>query len=297
VFGSNKWCWVAALFLLIVESAWAGADAELRLGSGPDGYRSHEVSGWVDVFHWPLVFDARHFLAHSSEGRLIEELGWGLSWQPAGWLLTNYKQKKTRGEDLGIKTNEVGAEFIISSLWQAERETRFGLAYSKSAYSSNAARPVVAALISRILPEAEKYSYSIEQEILPEFSVSLGYDEYRYSKDPLSVARFLLRRLRRPNSSVFELTSFADHSANLELSWRPSEIWSLKFSKARTVTVAQQRLDSLGLETSYRFNKAFQMGASVTHSTSTDVKRPNGTILVEGAASNYFEIFGRLSFD
>lgn len=295
--GVKKWWWIPGLFILVAELAWAGADVELRLGSGPDGYRSREVSAWADIFDWPLIFDARYFLARNPEGRLLEEMSWGLSWQTTEWLLTNVKRKSTRGEAFDIKTNEIGAEFVLSQLWQGERKTRFGVAYAESDYESNAVHPVVFAFVSRLLPKARKFSYSIEQEILPQWSISLGYDDYRYSKDPADVARFLARRLRRPNSSVFELTSFPDHSTSLDVYWSSSEIWSLKLSKARTVTAVQQNLDTLGLEGSYRFNKTFQMGASVTRSTSDTLRRRNGAIIVEGSAGNYFEISGRLSFD
>lgn len=285
-----------ALLALGSAPAWAGADAELVVGSGPDGYHSREVSAWVDLFDLPLSVDARHFLARNPDGLLVEEHRAGLAWGPTDWLLASFHKKKARGESFDIRTDEYAADLTVSRLWSGTLDTRLSLLFAKSEYEPNA-RPAVVAIISPLLPEAEKYSFGVEQALTKQWSVSLGYDDFRYSKDPVALARFLLRRLRRPNTGVFELTSFPDHGVSFGVRWQPGDAWTFNYSMARTTTVVEQKLDALRLDGSYRFNKSFQLGASVMRSTSSELKRPNGTTLVESSGGNYFEVSARVSFD
>lgn len=288
---------LATLFLVVSSMpAWAGADAEVVLGTGPDDYRSREAAAWIDLFSLPLSLDARHFVARNSGGHLAEENRLGLSWGVNDWLLASYHKKKTRGEVFDIRTEEYAADLTVSRLWQGKLETTLSFLYGSSTFEPNA-RPVVAAFIAPLLPKAEKYSYGLDQALSDQWSLSIAYEEYRYSKDPVTLAQFLLRRLKRPNNGTFELISFPDHMVSLGLRWQPAEAWSFGFSGARTMTVVNQTLDSLRLEGSYRFNKTFQMGAALTRSTSSELKRNDGTTLVEGAGGNYFELSGRLSFD
>lgn len=285
------------LACLLPTTVQAEMDAELILGSGPDDYRSREVRASADFLEWPVMFDIRQFVAHTSAGQIMNEVAWGLAWTPVEAFAASYHHKNAHGDLMNVYSNEYGLSYDLASLWNGPLQTRLDLGLSHSSYNPNAVTPAAEAAIKALLPKASHYSFEIKQDLTDSLGISLGIDDYRYSKDPVEVARTMLRRVKRPNNGIFEIIGFPDHATSFGVHWTPTEAFSLDFSRHRSITVLDQIQNTSRLGAAWHFNKHYQMGAAVSRSTSSELRRNNGAQISEASGANYLEVSARLLFD
>jgi hypothetical protein len=277
--------------------AYAELSTEARLGTGPERYRSYQLGASADLPMLPINLDVKRFVAYSQGTQIADEKSAGLNWTPTDWLLASAHHRDTEGDILNTRGEDYALSVNIAPLWKGSLGTHVDLGYGTLDYRAATGRPLVRRALNRRLPQLDRESVGIAQDLGETWGVSFNVERYRYDKDPVDVARSILRRVRRPNNTVFELVSFPDRSAGLGLHWQPDERWSVDLSRQRTITVLDQKQESTRLDLNYRPIKRFEIGASATHSRSTALLRPNGATAVEASSGNYYELGGRLFFD
>ncbi len=287
----------ALLLAILALPAAAEVELETRFGTGPDAYRSREAKATADLPRLPLNLELRRFVADTEGSEVVDEKSAELRWTPTDWLLASVQRKSAAGDVLDTRADEYGVSLNVSTLWNGHLDTRLELGLGTTRYRAATGGPAVRRALNRRLPDAERQGIGVGQDLSDTLGVSIHHDRYDYDKDPELVARSIVRRLRRPNSAVFEVLSFPDRSTAVGLHWRPSERWTLDLSRHRTLTVLEQRQDGCRFDVAFRPHSRYEIAAAVARSRSATLRRPNGAVLVEASAGTYYELAGLLHFD
>ncbi len=280
---------VVALVAFSALPALAEVGADIVYTSGPDKYHAYEVRADADIPNLPLNVELSNFVARQDHTEVANELAFGINWKVNRWLDLGVKKRRVDTEVFDMNGRNANVGVKLNPLWNSDLETRFTLGYGDLEYDPNA-RPLVKAALKRIMPEMRQHTLGLSQDITPELNVSISFDEYRYTKDPVQVARAIIRRVKRPNSGVFELIGFPDRSASIATNWMASEKIAFDLSYAQTMTVLDQRQGSLRFGMSYQATPNVLLGCAVQQASSGRLKRPNGEVFVESSKTNYLEV-------
>lgn len=284
-----------ALATLAALPATAEVGANIVYTSGPDKYHAYEVSAEADIPTLPLSIELSNFVARQEHSEVANELAFGINWKVTRWLDLGIRNKQIDTEVFDMSGRNANAGIKLNRLWDSDLETRLTLGYGELEYDPNA-RPIVKAALKRILPEMRQHTLGLSQDITPDLNVSISFDEYRYTKDPVQVARFILRRAKRPNSGVFELIGFPDRSASIAGSWMASDRLAFDLSYAQTMTVLDQRQGSLRFGATYQATPNLLLGCAVQQASMGRLKRPNGDDFIAPSKSNYLEVSAGITY-
>jgi hypothetical protein len=286
---------------VILPAMFSAAHSEVNTGfaysSGPDGYRSRELSVSTDLPRLPVVFEAKEFVAHGASGQIMNEQTFGLIWNVSDRFSVGYRHQNGHGDLMNVLSQELSTSFDFASLISQKNPTRFDIHYTETTYDPNASDPVAKAAIKAMLPEVKQYTLGIHQGMGDNWDFSLSYDDYQYSKDPVDVARQMLRRVKRPNNGIFEIIGFPDRSTSAGVTWKPIAPLSLDLSFRSTTSVLNQSQDNVRLGMNYQFNRNYQLGTSISRATTSEIRSNAGALIAESSGANYFEISASLNFD
>lgn len=286
---------VAVLILLALDVR-AGGEAEYTLGFGADVYRSHDLNASVDLFGLPLRAEFAGFIATSRQQEIVNQRSFGLGWSPWSWGSVAYHQMTVAEDLFDVDGDEYDLSLNLESLWSGTRQTRIDLGYGKYSYAPNVDLSSRPALLS-LVPEQRRRSVGLEQDIVDRLSVRLAYEEFEYTKDPVQLARAIVRRLNRPNNAVFELIAFPDRGGSVGVNWRATDQIALDLSQQRTITVLDQKLENTRLGASYKINNNVRLGAAASHSRSEAIKSGAGATLIAESSNTFYELSLKLALD
>jgi hypothetical protein len=285
---------VLAVFPLAVS---AGGDIEAIYGTGPDNYRSYELNGSVDLPVIPVTLDGSQFIARSDGSETMNQITAGATWNATDWLSASYRRSVAKSDVFDVFGDEYGLGFNVDALWNGKLQTRIDLGYAGYGYEAAAGNPAARAALNPRLPEQHKRSVALTQDLTESLRLSLGYDQYVYTKDPIAIARAILRRVRQPNSGVFELIGFPERGTTTGLSLSATEALDLDLSYARTYTVISQRQENTRLGVTWEPAKHYRVGAVASRSRSGVIRSPAGAVVQPESASTNYEMSLRISFD
>jgi hypothetical protein len=290
-------CSIGLAYVAFVAPA-VRAETELGLGMGfgADMFRSYELNASTDLFNWPLQLDVTKYLGRSDGVTVMDNTEIGVDWFATKALALGVRHRKAEGDYFHTSGNDIHAGFDLNSLWDSKATTTvdFGLGWHD--YALNPARPQPPALVA-ILPTVRKSSVSLTQEIAAGLSLTAGINDYRYNRDPVALARAVIRRLGRPVAAVYELTSFTDRSTELGVHWKATERLTLDLSYQRSNTVLDQRQEATRLRVEFQLSKLATVEWGISRSTANTARSPSGIVIAESGKSTLNEIAARFQFD
>lgn len=281
---------------LLLWQSLANAEnrASTTYGIGPNKYDFYELKASADLGKLPLSIDLRNFSGRSEDEEIINEVEWGLTWLPTDWITLDFHRQTAQAPSMDVEANKYRLSLNLAALWEGELDTLLDFGYSRISYDPSA-RPAAKAALTALLPETDRYSIGVTKDLTKSLSIAASYDDYRHSRDPVDVAVQLLRRLRRPNTGIFQIIAFPDRANSFSAAWKPLDPLKLELSNDRTYTVIDQKLNSTRLDLSYKLGKTLTLGAAATRSKSGEIKR-RGNVVQEETAGNYYEINADFSF-
>lgn len=286
---------IFALAAICTLPAFADVGGEIVYTNGPDRYHAYEVRADADIPTLPLNVELSNFVARQDHAEIANALEFGLNWKATRWLDLGARHKRVDAEVFDLDGRNASAGIKLNPLWSSDLETRLMLGYGDMNYDPNA-RPAVKAALKRILPKLKQSTLGLAQDITPNLNVSISFDDYRYTKDPVNVARMIIRRIKRPNNGVFELIGFPDRTVSIAANWMTGERFTIDGSYARTMTVLDQRQENIRLGLTYQATPNLVLGCAVQHSITGQLKRPNGDPFIESNKTNYIELSAGISY-
>jgi hypothetical protein len=280
------YCCVLALALLMLTPtpARAGSDVSLTYNSAPDDYRSHAFAANVDLFSLPLQATFDYLSATANDAEVTREAGIGLKWRATDWLSASYRYSRVTEEIFDVKGKEALLGFNLNKIWKSELGTRLDIGYGEYIYTANVGRPAVQAFIANLMPDQKRYRLGLSQDITQDLTIYAVHDAYRYTKDPVTLARFLNRRPRINSSRVSVLLAFPDRTNTLGVTWSAASKITLDASYADTRTVVDQKLETSQITVTYRPVSSTSISLGVSRGTASAVRNAAGNIVISESA-------------
>lgn len=285
---------LTALPLALPLSAEAGAYLSATSGSGPDSYRSNEITGNADLFDTPLSVNAYVFKSTSSAAEDVSQSTIGLDWKVSKLVKLGVKHDKVDNGSIDILGNSLSLALSLNTLWNSDLLTRVDLKVAGSAYRFSDLPPAV----KNDTINQTASSFGLIQDITGWLSLNAGRDSYSYDRNPVNAAAVLmLRAPRKYVNTSSNLLSFPDSTNRFGLSLRPLESLTIDISSSKTTTLLDQVLNTKLLGVNYQVTDHLNVYAAVSKATSTAVvtKRaytvlvPAGTSLMPATDNTYTE--------
>jgi hypothetical protein len=294
---------MAALLFVLPRGADAEAYISATAGSGPNAYRSTEVSGDADLFDTPLRVNAFGFKSSSSAAVDVSQSGFGLDWKTSKLATLGVKHNKVDNGSVDIGGNALNLALSLNTLWKSDLLTRVDFKLDGSAYRFKDLPPAV----KNDTINQSANSINLTQDFTEWFSLYGGHDRYSYDRDPVNAAVVLmLKAPRRFINASTNLLSFPDSTNRFGLTLRPQEALTLDLSSSKTVTLLDQQLKTKRLGLDFQVTDHMNIYAGLSKATSTAVvtKRayigrtsagaivilaPAGTVLMPATNDTYTE--------
>jgi len=259
---------LAALLFALPHGAEADAYISATAGSGPNAYRSTEVSGDADLFDTPLRVNAFGFKSSSSAAVDVSQSGFGMDWKISKMATLGAKHNKVDNGSINIAGNALNLALSLNKLWSSELLTRIDLNAAGSAYRLSDLPPAVK---NDTVNQTAK-SVSLTQDIAESFSLYGGHDQYSYDNDPRDRAARLMRLApRKYINASSNLLSFPDATNRFGLTWRMLEPLTLDISSSKTKTLLDQLLKTKRLGMDYQVTDHLNIYAALSKVSSTAV--------------------------
>jgi hypothetical protein len=259
---------MAALLFALPLAADAEAYISATAGSGPNAYRSTEVSGDADLFDTPLRVNAFGFKSSSSAAVDVSQSGFGLDWKISKLATLGVKHNKVDNGSVDIGGNALNLALSLNTLWTGDLLTRVDLKRDGEAYKFRDLPPAV----KNDTINQTANSISLTQDIAESFSLYGGHDRYSYDRDPVNAAVVLM--LKSPRKFInysSNLLSFPDSTNRFGLTWRPQEALTLDISSSKTLTLLDQQLKTKRLGLDFQITDHLNVYAAISKATSTAV--------------------------
>lgn len=287
----------AMLILLATPIAGQAHEIDLTWTTGKGRFESRAVQAEFGLGKLPLRLTAE-YLDVTDEGSSVRQTGGSLAWRVAEPLELRLGLTRLDDNVFVMEGGDIGATVHLDKFWHGSQATFLKLAYATMDYTPDTARSLPPAFLSR-LPEQRRYSAGLEQGLGKDLSISLAYDKYDYTQDPVdlatAVALAFLRRGGRPPGAAFVLTSFPDHATAVALQWQVTDklVLDLAYDQSETVIGQRQKSSSVGVS---REIGAFTLGLTITHSSSTAVSTARGIPLAPAGSDTYLALRAGIQF-
>jgi len=284
--------YISAICLTALAAAFssaAGAETYISatIGSGPNGFSSKAFAANADLFTLPLNLNLYDFKSSSTKTDDVKQTSYGLDWDVAKPLRIGVKHNNLDDGTLKVSGNEAKMSFYLHKLWRSDLRTQLDLGYNASTYTPEV-HPV--GVNSGELNQ-KKNSVGLRQAIVSSFTVYGSHDTYEYDHNPTSIAYVLILRTRNNSNAASTLLAFPDKTNALGLNWRPTESLALDISSTKTTTLLDQEQKSNRFEADYQITDHLNVTAAVSKATSTELRGPNGKVVLLSATDDtYSEI-------
>lgn len=273
-------------FCLLAVSTPVQAENYLSatLGSGAGDYRSAQALADLELGSPDWLLDLDYYRA-ASNGTVSTASGAGLSWFASRFFNGRYRYGRTDDGTLAATSHEFGAGFALQELWQGELRTLLDLGYAATRQTAQggARRNNV-----YTLPEQQRASFKLTQNLSPSIRLFVGHDQYRYARDPSTLAQLIVRRTRMLNTALTVL-NFPDRSNNLGLRWQGTA-WHSEISMARTDTYLRQQFNDARLKIGRTLGQDWEIDATLTQSRASEVRTGTGALVQAASRDHYLEI-------
>lgn len=277
------------MLVLAMEAAHANSNVALTYSSGADDYDAYGVNANIDIFTLPLQANVDYFTSSLNNANTTKETGIGLTWRPVTWASSNYRHSKINDDTFDVQGDEIGAGMNFNHFWKSDLITRLDIGFGAFDYTANA-RPVVQAVISNLVPDQRRYHVGISQDITQDVTIYGSHETYQYSKDPVFLARFLIRRTGFVSQGPSALLSFPDKNNTIGMEWRSTEKATFNLSYSRTDTVINQKQESGKLGVNYQINAPLSANFSVSRARSDAVRNLAGVIVLPSSMGTTVEL-------
>lgn len=280
----------------VLAAAWplaasAGGSAEYTAGFGPESYRSDEVRGDIDLGEaWNLAVD--HLRARTPGDKATTQTGLAANWQITKPVSATWRYTDAANGLMDITGHDIGVSLGLHHWAGAAREFSLDLGIARFTQEGTADAGVFA---GRQM-EQTRHRLGVYWELSDALAVHAAVESEHYDKDPVDVARRVLRRRFNSANAAFTLLGFADHAWTLGMDWSITDAltWRVVTGRTETVLAQQQKFVQLGAD--WRWSDALRIGASVTRNSSTTVRTPAGAVAMEGSDGTYSDVSVRWSF-
>lgn len=274
---------VAALLLALPPGAEAGAYISATTGSGPNSYRSSEISGNADLFNTPFKVNAFGFKSSSANAGDVSQSGIGLDWKIAKLATLGVKHNKVDNGNVDIAGNALNLALSLNTLWNSELLTRVDLKAASSDYKFSGLPPRV----KDDTINQTSSSFGLTQDITDWLSLNGGRDQYSYDRDPRAFVAFLMINFpRRFINHSSTLLSFPDSTSRFGLTWRPLEALTIDIYSSKTTTLFAQELKTKVLGIDYQVTDHLNFYAAVSKSATSAVVTKRDYNLVTATGLN-----------
>jgi hypothetical protein len=283
---------LTSLSLALPFGAQADAYVSATGGSGPNGYRSTEVSADADLFNTPLSLNILGFKSSSTAQEDVSQSVLGLDWNISQLATAGIKHNKANNGSIDIQGNALSLALSLNALWNSELLTRVDLKRANSAYQFNDLPQAVDTI------NQTENSFGITQYLSESWSLYGGHDQYSYDRDPKSAASVLYRTallnhtLRKYVNTSSSLMSFPDKTDRLGITWQLLEPLMLDLSGSKTTTELDQTIKTTRLGIDYQVTDHLDVSVAVSRVAATavvakrDIKlRPGGITLIPAGST------------
>ncbi len=265
-------------------------DLSAAVGRAGDGYSSTALNAGFELGKLPLRIDAGYFDGGAGDSN-VSQANASLTWKVTDQFSATAGYQRVDDDIFRMTGAELSTTVSLESLWNGTRSTQLTAGYGELKYTPDTDARIAPALLARI-PRQSRYSIGLSQGLTEKVSLSLGYEDYGYSKNPVELAASIAIRARRfglPVNAAYTVSSFADQSANLGLNWAVRDTVSINVGYSSFKTVLDQRSASTTLGLTWSFER-FWLNPSVSHNSSERLAGLRGVTIIPSDSGNSVEL-------
>lgn len=179
----------------------------------------------------------------------------------------------------------VALNWRLHRLWGGKRATR--LEWGRDVYDYG----LHSGALAGRLPQQTQTHLELQQDLTDAVLVSVGWDFYTYSSDPVDLARALLKRqARRAVGAVSRLGDLLDRSQSLGLNVALGSSWSVDLSTLRSSTVVGQDQQQWNLGLSWMWHPRSAVFLTYSDARSDATYAPTGLLLAPAQSDSTVEV-------
>lgn len=264
-------------------------DVGISQGVGPNGFHSTGLDigqAWhEDAFR----ADASYYRG-TTDGAGPEQFIGSLSWQATAHLAATGTYKRVRDEFTTNSGGDLGLALSIDGGAFAAHPATATVTYGRLEYDPHGSN--VAPAVLALKPTQSHWQVSWWQAFSARWAGNIGYDDYDYSKSPLTLARaiaILALRRNTPITGAYVAIGFPDSVGTAGLSFYPSDRYMLLLNHSDVKSVAGQSSSSTSLGLTRTFGR-FTLGGTVSQNHNSSLATAAGVQILPASDGTYFDL-------